>query len=206
MSPVSEINLPAFLAFAVITIFTPGPNNVASASSGILYGYRRTLLFILGIATGFLGVMLSSGLLSQTLSRLFPSIESVLRIAGALYILWLAYHSLRVSYDFEMQESPPSGYWSGFFLQAVNPKGLIFGLTVFSTFLAPLLNHRGMLLLSGLFLTVLAFMATSMWALSGALIRKYMRDKRAQRLLNTGLALLLVYTAYEISGLSHLLN
>ena len=197
----SEINLPAFLAFAVIATFTPGPNNISSASSGVLYGYRRTLPYIAGILSGFLGVMLTSGLLSQTLSRNFPSIEAPLRIVGALYILWLAYHSLRASYNFEMAEAPPSGYWIGFFLQAFNPKGLIFGLTVYSTFLAPILNDWGLLLLSGLFLTTLAFLATSLWALSGAAIRRYMGAKKVQQMVNTILALLLVYTAYEISGL-----
>lgn len=202
----SEINLPAFLTFALITIFTPGPNNISSASSGILFGYRRTLPYILGIITGFLGVMLGSGLLSQTLNKNFPSIESPLRIVGALYILWLAYGSLRTSYNFELQGAPASGYWSGFVLQAVNPKGFIFGLTVYSTFLAPLLDNGGLLLLSGLFLTLLAFAAVSLWALSGAAIRRYLKDTRIQRMVNAILALLLVYTAYEISGLSQLLN
>ena len=197
----SDINLPAFLAFAIIAIFTPGPNNISSASSGVLFGYRRTLPYIFGIMTGFLSVMLSSGLLSQTLAKNFPSIEGALCIVGAAYILWLAYHSLRASYDFEMQEKPPSGFLSGFFLQAFNPKGLIFGLTVYSTFLTPILSEWGLLLLSALFLTTLAFMATSLWALSGAAIRRYLKDTRMQRIINTLLALLLVYTAYEISGI-----
>jgi len=198
---VSDVNIPAFLAFAIIAIFTPGPNNISSASSGVLFGYRQTLPYIFGIMSGFLGVMLTSGLLSQTLNRNFPRIEGALRIIGALYILWLAYHSFRASYDFDMQEKPPSGFWSGFFLQAFNPKGMIFGLTVYSTFLAPILTDWGLLLFSALILTLLAFMATSLWALSGAAIREYMRKESVQRAVNTILALLLVYTAYEISGL-----
>lgn len=196
-----DVNLPAFLTFAIITIFTPGPNNIASASSGILYGYRRTLPFIMGMVFGFVGVMLASGLLSQTLSRLFPSIESVLRVVGAAYILWLAYHSLRVSYNFELQDAPAPTMWSGFILQAFNPKVLIFGLTMYSTFLAPLFGDRGFLILSAIFLTMLGFTAVSLWALSGAAIRRNLKNEKTQRVLNTALALLLVYTAYEISGL-----
>ena len=42
----------AFVVFAVVMFFTPGPNNIMLLSSGLTYGFRRTLPHIAGIAIG----------------------------------------------------------------------------------------------------------------------------------------------------------
>ena len=197
----SEINFPAFLIFAIVTTFTPGPNNISSASSGVLYGYRRTLPYIAGIVSGFFGVMLASALLSQSIRAVLPKAEGYLRIAGAIYILWLAYHSLKSSYQFEAEGIEPRGFRAGVLLQALNPKALVYGLTMYSSFLLPLANRPFELALSAAFFAVLTFVAVSVWSLTGAAIRRYMRTEAVQQAVNTILAVLLVYTAYEISGL-----
>ena len=95
-----DFNLIPFLSFVVITTFTPGPNNISSTSMGVLYGYKRTLNYLLGIATGFFFVMLLCGLVSTTLLSVFPAFEKVLRLIGAAYIIWLAVETLRESYTF----------------------------------------------------------------------------------------------------------
>ena len=41
------------VSFAVVTTFTPGPNNLSSASLGVLYGYRDTVKYMTGIMVGF---------------------------------------------------------------------------------------------------------------------------------------------------------
>ena len=43
----------AFVLFAAVMFFTPGPNNIMVLSSGLTYGFRRTLPHIAGIAIGF---------------------------------------------------------------------------------------------------------------------------------------------------------
>ena len=122
------LNWAGMLPFIFITSFTPGPNNVASASMGMLYGYRKSLPFLLGIVCGFFVLMLLSGLLSQTLMDVLPSFETILRIVGAIYIGWLAYETLRSSYDFELKEQPTLTYWRGFFMQMLNVKAIFYGL------------------------------------------------------------------------------
>lgn len=78
-------------SFVLVTTFTPGPNNISSASMGILHGYRATLRYLSGISTGTFLVMLLCGWISSTLLQVFPAVKGVLRIVGALYILWLAW-------------------------------------------------------------------------------------------------------------------
>ena len=121
-------------SFVVVTTFTPGPNNISSASMGVLYGYRDTVKYLTGISVGFFFIMLLCAYVSSTLLRLTPSVEPMLRIIGAAYILWLALSTARASYGFNSMDQPPMGFKKGFLLQTLNPKVAIYGLTLYSTF------------------------------------------------------------------------
>lgn len=114
-------NLTTLISFVLITSFTPGPNNISSASMGVLHGYKKSLNYLGGISCGFFFVMLVSGLVSTTLLAVFPPFESVLRIVGAGYILYLAYGILKASYTFEERDIRPLGFANGLMLQLVNP-------------------------------------------------------------------------------------
>ena len=61
----------AFVMFAVVMFFTPGPNNIMLLSSGLTYGFRRTLPHIAGITIGFAFMVGAVGLgLGHHLHRL----------------------------------------------------------------------------------------------------------------------------------------
>jgi cysteine/O-acetylserine efflux protein len=173
---------------------------------GILYGYKKTLNYLIGIATGFFIVLLLSGWVSSFLLDKFPAFEGILRILGALYILWLAWGTLRASYSFEKKDHPPFGFPKGLVLQILNPKGIIFGLTIYSTFLAGKLNSFFALLISAVIFSGLAFTSVSLWTLFGAGIRKYLGKPRIKQIINIILALLLVYSALKLSGILELFN
>lgn len=190
----------ALASFVVITTFTPGPNNISSASMGILYGYKKTLKYLTGIVAGFFLLMILCGWISATLLQVLPSFENILRIVGAIYILWLAYHTFKASYTFKEDQQVRLGFSNGFFLQVLNPKGIIYGLTVYSTFLVEKISGPFSLLLSAIALASVAFSAISTWTLFGASIRVYLNRPRIKQILNTALSLLLVYTAIELSG------
>ncbi len=64
-----------------------------------------------------------SGLVSGFLIDKIPAFEVVLRIAGALYILWLAWHTLRASYTFDEEQTKPLGFIQGFFIAGAECQG-----------------------------------------------------------------------------------
>lgn len=82
----------SFLTYSVIMSFTPGPNNIMALSSASQYGVRRSTALLMGMCSGFVGVMLSCALFTLALSRLLPEIMGWLVWVGAVYILWLAWH------------------------------------------------------------------------------------------------------------------
>lgn len=189
----------AATSFVFISTFTPGPNNISSAAMGVLHGYKQTLDYLLGISVGFLIMITLCGLVAATLLSLFPGLETILRYAGAVYMLYLAYGILKASYTFDSEDAKPLGFVNGFLLQLFNPKLIVYGLTLFSTFFAGIAAQPISLLATGLLLTLVSFASISVWALFGTIIKTYLRDPRAKRILNAGLALFLVYSALELA-------
>lgn len=193
-------------SFAVVTTFTPGPNNISSASMGVLYGFRESVRYLTGIMVGFFFIMLLCAYVSSALLNAIPSVEPILRVIGAGYILWLAIGTARASYTFEHTDVAPMGFKKGFFLQTLNPKVAVYGLTLYSTFLSSAAENYLLLTAFALLFALTAFCATSTWALCGAAIRKYLHQPKVRLLVNAVLVLLLVYTAIELSGITSLIG
>ncbi len=194
-------NMLAAISFILITTFTPGPNNISSASMGVLYGYRRTMSYLAGITLGVFLLMMACGWISASLLSLFPVIETPLRYLGAVYILWLAFKTVRASYAFKPGDQPALGFANGVFLQLVNVKAIVYGLTLFSAFLTPIASHPLWLILTAVALAGVTWVAVSAWALAGTGIKTYLQQSHVRLAVNVGLALLLVYTALKIADL-----
>ena len=188
-------------SFVLLTTFSPGPNNISSASMGVLYGYRQTRPYLLGIATGFFVIMAACALSASFLLTWAPASAEVLKWAGSLYILWLALGMLKAGYGISGGEGEPRAFAKGMLLQLVNPKAMIYGLTLYSTFLAPLAHRPGYLLGLGLVFALTAFTAVSLWALCGAAISARVERPVVRRSVNSLLSLMLVYTAADLAGL-----
>lgn len=189
------------ITYALVANFTPGPNNITSAAMGVLYGYRRSLPFLLGNTAGFYIVLLIAARVSNTLLTAIPGIEPVLRYIGAVYILYLAFNILKATYVFEDEEAKPMSFWQGFVFQFLNPKVIIYALTLFTTFLAWLVNDTLQLLLVLVPLTLSCFAAISTWTLFGTLIKRYLGYPRIRLAVNIILALMLVYSAADMVGI-----
>ena len=194
------------ISFVLITTYTPGPNNISAASMGVLYGYKRTLPYMLGMVSGFFVMLTLSGLVSSFLLEQIPAFETILRIAGALYILWLAWHTLKASYTFNEEEQKPLGFIQGFLLQVLNVKVIVYGLTLYGTFLANKIPSFFHLVLSAALFALVGFTSVTLWTLFGAGIRKYLNRPKVRQAVNIVLALLLVYTAVDLSGLLKLIH
>src|SRR5580704_16001844 len=80
----------AFVLFAAVMFFTPGPNNIMVMSSGLTYGFRRTLPHILGVVVGFAFMVGAVGLGFGTVFLAFPILQTILKYVGAAYLIYLA--------------------------------------------------------------------------------------------------------------------
>ncbi len=196
-----NIEIIPLTSFVIATTFSPGPNNIASASMGIMHGYRKTVKFLLGVAFGFFVVMIGCAYLSSILLTVIPASEKYLRWIGAVYIIWLAIGILRSGNSFQDSCVTPKEFSKGFVLQLFNPKVAVYGLTLFSTFLASISGQMSYLAVSATVFALTAFAATSVWALCGAAIRNRLKNESVRKIVNLLLSLLLMYTAVDLSGI-----
>ena len=193
-------NVFSLLAFILISTFTPGPSNIASASMGVLHGYKHTLKYQVGLAAGVFLVMLLSGWISITLLQIVPALEPALRYIGAGYMLYLALGILKASYIFTEKDVKPLGFVHGVMLQILNPKLFFYAFTLFSVFLISITGNLTLLLIAAALLSAISFGATSVWALFGAAIKTYLHHLRVKAVINGIFALLLVYSAVNLVG------
>ena len=196
---VMGIELLPVLSYALVCIFTPGPNNITASSLGMRVGYPRTLRFIGGVVTGFFCIMVTSGLLTELLVSAYDRIAFVLKIAGVAYLLWIAWTVVRPQ-DHAHASPTATGtrYRDGLLLQFVNPKVILFGLTMYATLLAPLAKSWQAVVISAVLLAVLSFCSTSLWALLGAGIQRFIANPKVRFAYSLVLVGLLLYAAWSI--------
>lgn len=157
--------LAAFFAASLALGIAPGPDNLFVLTQATLHGTRAGLMVTLGLCTGLLfhtaAVTLGLAALIEASSVAF----AVLRIAGALYLLWLAWQALRAGTASAAQAPPALSaaqyYRRGIVMNAANPKVSLFFLAFLPQFADP---ARGPLaaqfiLLGGVFIvaTLLVF-------------------------------------------------
>jgi cysteine/O-acetylserine efflux protein len=190
-----------FLSFVVVTTFTPGPNNISAMSIGISYGYRNSLKYLTGISLGFFIVMCLCAIVDRLLIQALPRIEPYLRIASSLYIVWLAIQTFLGSLKATAKSQPPLRFHDGLLLQLLNPKVIAYGLTLYSSFLLASADTIGRITLSAAGFAAVGFASVSVWALAGSSFAHWFKRPLVQRIASGILALLLLYSAVETSGL-----
>ncbi len=80
----------AMAAFCFVSGVTPGPNNLMLMTSGVNFGFRRTLPHLLGVVLGFCLMVALVGLGLDAIFARFPALLPAMRYLGAAYMLWLA--------------------------------------------------------------------------------------------------------------------
>jgi len=196
------IDFGVLIPFVLITTFTPGPNNLSSASMSINFGIKKTMNYIYGIVTGFFLLILLCGFFSNLLLTALPSVEPIMRWIGATYILYLAYSTFKASFSLQKKSDQYLwGFYKGVLLQFINPKAIIYALTLYSVFLNPLIGNPLYIILFSLGFALVGLCALLTWSLFGTIINQFLHHVKLRIIINSILSLLLAYTAVKISGI-----
>ena len=117
----------AFVMFATVMFFTPGPNNIMLLSSGLTYGFRRTLPHVAGITIGFAFMVGAVGLGLGTIFISYPVLQTILKYAGAAYLIWLAAAIAMSGPVTPGQDNArgPMTFWGAAMFQWINAKGWV---------------------------------------------------------------------------------
>ncbi|SDK27139.1 LysE family translocator [Microbulbifer yueqingensis] len=131
-----EALLPLAL-FVFSTSITPGPNNMMIMASGVNHGIARSLPHFLGICIGFPAMIMAIGLGLGTVFAEFPLLYQVVRWAGIVYLLYLAW-AIATTRDVDRAERHrPFTFLQAAAFQWVNPKGWVMAVGALAAFSTP---------------------------------------------------------------------
>jgi threonine/homoserine/homoserine lactone efflux protein len=140
---VSHSQFLLFAAAALLMAVTPGPNMVYLISRSLCQGKTAGVMSWFGVVLGFTTHMCSAAIGLTALFMAVPLGYEVLKTAGALYLLWLAWQSVRPGARSPFQprelpaESPRKLFTMGLLTSILNPKVAMFYLSVLPQFIEP---------------------------------------------------------------------
>lgn len=192
-----EILLPtvaAYFPYAAVNAFTPGPNNILSLHAVAQTGWRRGKNVLLGIAAGFLCVMILCGVFCWGLAQFIPGVSQFLTYIGAAYILWLAWHVANSQPGGAAEQS--ASFLKGMALQFVNVKIYMYAITIFSLYVLPLNHNPLFTAANAIVLTLIGAAGFITWGLAGGLLQKFIMAHF--RAFNFSMAAILVLCAIDL--------
>jgi threonine/homoserine/homoserine lactone efflux protein len=133
--------LAALLAYATAMAFTPGPNTTLSAAMAANHGLAHAMRFVFAVPFGWCLLLLACAAGLGTLVTTVPALGAAIRVAGAAYMLWLAWklaQRARASKGdaASSRSALDVGFTRGVALQFVNGKAWINALTIAGTWIA----------------------------------------------------------------------
>lgn len=187
----------AFTAASIVLLLIPGPTILLVISYALGQGWRVALPMAAGVALGDFTAMTLSMLGIGALLMASATIFTMLKWAGAAYLVWLGVKLFRAGGTLEAKAnteatSPFKMLAHAWLVTALNPKSITF----FVAFLPQFLDAKAALLPQmAIFETtflILAFLNAFCYALVAAKARNLFRSERAIRTFNrTGGALLI---------------
>jgi threonine/homoserine/homoserine lactone efflux protein len=195
-----------FLAASTALALVPGPDNVFVLTQSALHGRKAGIIVTLGLCTGLIlhttAVSLGVAAIFQTSAMAF----NVLKVIGALYLLYLAWQAFRAgrskfNTDENAVASPRALYVRGFVMNITNPKVAIFFLAFLPQFADP---SRGslaaqMFILGGIMMLVTLVVFGSVGWTAGYLGNWLRRSTRAQVMLNRIAAMVFLGLALRLA-------
>lgn len=195
----------AFLTLAVSAIFSPGPNNIMCMTLGQNIGFKKSTKYMMGALVGYTMVLILIALFNGIIVYYFPIINNFLKFVGVAYLLYLA--GIIFYSSFLPQEKKKTAalieeeklFLTAIGLQFMNPKAVLFGITIMSTFAFPYFQDIFRISLLILVLVSMTLCSLMLWAGMGSLLHNFVKNH--EKSFNTVMALLLIYCALVISGL-----
>jgi len=180
-------------AFALAASISPGPVNIIALSSGASHGLRASLAHVAGATLGFCVLLVLVGLgLHQLLLR-WPLLGLLLHWGGVAFLLYMAWKLARDDGRLtDAHATPAPSAWQGAAMQWLNPKAWLAAVAGVGAYTG---GEQHLLWLFTWIYGPICFLSVASWAWAGSVIRQYLSNPRHLRLLNRGLAVLLVGSA-----------
>ena len=188
----------ALISFYFVMYVTPGPNNAMVLTSGLKFGFLKTIPHMSGITIGHITQLILVCFGLGKIFQIFPQIQTFLKIICAAYLLYLGYKIIGSFSKIKQDGSRPLKFHEAALFQIVNPKAW----TISSMAASGFLPKDGNLIFSIFFIALVALiicpLSISPWAAFGSAIRNLVKNNKLKALIEYFLAFLLLITAILI--------
>lgn len=186
------------LLFAFVTSITPGPNNLMLLTSGVNFGFRRSIPHMFGIGSGFFTLLIGVGCGLGALIETMPVLYTVLKLAGGAYLLYLAYKiAMSRSISNVDSRARPMTFVEAAAFQWINPKAWVMAVTAMATYTSPDAYFTTMMIV-GIAFAVVNIPSVSSWAAFGQIMRGWLADPVRLKWFNIIMAVLLVASLWPM--------
>jgi threonine/homoserine/homoserine lactone efflux protein len=213
------ITLDQLLAFGVaafVIIVIPGPSVVFTVGRALAYGRRVALATVVGNCVGNLSVAALVGVGLGVVVQESIVVFTVLKVAGAAYLVWLGVDALRRRREFLRPDGvdAPEGSMAsaralrqGYLVGVTNPKSYLMFAAVLPQFVDRAAGHVPVqIVLLGLLAALLGLLSDSVWALVAAQLRSWFnRSPRRGEAMGAagGLSMIGLGVGLAVSGEPH---
>ena len=184
----------AMLGFALVTAFTPGPNNTMLMISGANFGFARSLPHMLGVSLGFPLMVLAVGLGIGSFLDAYPLAHRILTYVAFAYLLVMAWKlAFAGRLDGEgVRVGRPMSFLAAALFQWVNPKAWIMAVSALALYVTTAEPPIPAVARVAATFALTAFPSTVVWCLFGTAISRYLGTDRRVAIFNVVMAALLV--------------
>ncbi|MDN4619097.1 LysE family translocator [Paenibacillus sp. PsM32] len=134
----------AFAAVALGMVCAPGPNMIYLISRSVTQGRVAGVISLFGVVLAFVVYIVATMMGLSALFLTVPMLYTMIKWAGAVYLLWLAWKAIRPGSDrniLEPQaltiESPKKLFMMGFMTNLLNPKAAVLYVSLLPQFIDP---------------------------------------------------------------------
>ena len=188
----------ALVSFYFVMYVTPGPNNAMVLTSGLKFGFIKTIPHMSGITIGDILQLILVCLGLGKIFQIFPEIQKILKIVCAIYLLYLGFKIIGSFSKIKEEDSRPLKFHEAALFQIVNPKAWTISSMAASGFLPKDENLIFSILYIASIALIICPLSISPWAAFGSTIRNLVNNNKIKALIEYFLAVLLLITAVII--------
>jgi len=188
----------ALVSFYFVMYVTPGPNNAMVLTSGLKFGFAKTIPHMSGITIGHILQLILVCFGFGKIFQVFPEIQNILKILCAAYLLYLGYKIVGSFSKIKEDDSRPLKFHEAALFQIVNPKAWTISSMAASGFLPKDENLIFSILYIAAIALIICPLSISPWAAFGSSIRNLVKNNKLKALIEYFLAFLLLITAILI--------
>lgn len=180
----------ALALFAIVTTFTPGPNNLMLMTSGANVGFKRTIPHMLGVTLGFGLMLILVGVGLMGVFSAYPMAHQLLKYASLIYLLYLAVKIAMSGKAQGTDEYKPMTFLAAASFQWVNPKGWSMALSAITLYSSA--GHWWELSLIALVFILANLPSVCFWAAAGTRLQHWLTTSLRIKSFNYLMAVLLL--------------